>query len=451
MKGRFLFMKFKNKKLAKLLPVMLMASAFSFAAPVPTVMASPAPMALGSDVPIQAEFKDTTLIDTFDALSRLSGIPIIVSGDLTDKVTINSNGQSLATIVDNIVRAFDLSCTEKNGMIVISKDDIKSNKITETFNVEYLDLAELKSSFKTFMDEDNVSTSALNNTVTVSGNRAQVQAVRDYLKNHDVAPKQVSLQVKFVQLNQEDAKKFGITSSGTEASSGYAKFDWAKATGLWNFVYHGSVDATLNDNTGKVIARPTLAAQNGKEANIKITDRVPTLTTASSDGETTTTVTYQDVGVQLTTTPRVSLQGDDVTLDINGSVSTVTGMVTNRNVSAPQISTREVKTNIRCKNGETIIIGGLLKQEDINAINSIPILSKLPILGKLFSYTDHTKSNTELVIMITPIVEGQESNAFANDRLKTEIRPQNIHNEETMDHAEHTDRRGKDTNKSKNI
>ena len=444
-------MKISNKRLHKIIPIMLMASAFAITVPSPMTFASAQVHHLGEDISIQAEFKDTPLTDTFDALSRLSGVPIIVNGELTDKVTINANGQSLAAIIDNIVRAFDLSCTEKNGMIVISDDDTDSNKMTKTFEVEYTDLEELKEAFKTFVDEENISTSALANTITVSGNSAQIQAAQDFLSQHDKKPQQVSLQVKFVDFSKGDLKKYGIKSSGTTEGTGYAKYDWSKTSGLWNFVYHGSIDATLNDNSAKVIARPTLSTRNGKEATINITDKVPILTTTTSNNNTTTTVDYQDVGVKLTTTPRVSAVNDDVTLDISGEVSTVTGYVTNNNVSAPQISTRNVKTNIRCKNGDTIIIGGLLKQEDIKTISSIPLLSKLPILGKLFQYTEHDKRDSELVIMITPVIDGKESQAMDTDRMKKEIRPQNIHNDETMDYASNADRRGVDTKKSKNI
>ena len=428
-----------------------MASAFTFTAPSSMTFAAAQVHHLGEDIPIQAEFKDTSLTDTFDALSRLSGVPIIVNGELTDKVTINANGQSLAAIIDNIVRAFDLSCTEKNGMIVISDDDTSSNKMTKTFQVEYTDLEELKEAFKTFVDEENISISTLSNTITVSGNSAQIQAAQDFLGQHDRKPQQVSLQVKFVDFSKGDLKKYGINSSSTTEGSGYANYNWAKTSGLWNFVYHGSFDASLNDNSAKVIARPTLSTRNGKEATINITDKVPILTTTTSNNNTTTTVDYQDVGVKLTTTPRVNAVNDDVTLDISGEVSTVTGYVNNNNVSAPQISTRNVKTNIRCKNGDTIIIGGLLKQEDIKTISSIPLLSKLPILGKLFQYTEHDKKDSELVIMITPVIEGREEQALKNDRMQKEIRPQNIRNEETMDYASNADRRGVDTKKSKNI
>ena len=203
-----------------------------------------------------------------------------------------------------------------------------------------------------------------------------------------------------------------------------------------------------NDDTGKVIARPTVSTINGKEATINLSDRVPYLTTTTSNNDTTTTVTYQDIGVKLIVTPRVSDDGT-VTMTLNPSVSTITSWTSSNNVQAPNIATREVTTNVRCKSGDTIIIGGLLKREDIKSIEKLPFLGNLPILGKLFQYADHKRNDTELVVMVTPVVEGMEdSDADTSKFLKEESRPQNLHNQDSIDHALHTDRRGEDNKKT---
>ena len=213
----------------------------------------------------------------------------------------------------------------------------------------------------------------------------------------------------------------------------------------------GNISADGNDNTGKVIARPTVSTLNGKEATINLSDRVPILKTSSSNSETTTTVEYQDVGVILKTTPRVNKDTNEVTMKIDASVSTITGRVESANVSAPQISQRQVTSEIRCENGETIIIGGLLKQEDINSITNIPLLSKLPILGKLFEFRNHNKKDTELVVMLTPVIQGQETDAYSKKWFSEEKRAQNLQNDDTIDYALHTDRRGKDNRETKRI
>lgn len=436
-------MQISNAKLKKVIPVILMTSAFSFITPSNDAFAS---ARVGDDINITAEFKDTSLVDTFDALSRLSDVPIIVNGKLTDTVTMNANGQKLSSIIDNLVRAFNLSCSEKDGMIIISDKEADSNMMTETFKLNYMDFDEVKADLKTFMDESKISTSSVDNSITITGNAIQIAKAKDVIAQKDVQQDQISLQVKFVELSKEDIKKFGTKFENTS----WLEFTKVKGDAFTGFL-EGNISANGNDNTGKVIARPTVSTLNGKEATINLSDRVPILTTTSSNNETTTTVEYQDVGVILKTTPRINKETNEVTMKLDASVSTITGRVENANVSAPQISQRQVTSEIRCENGETIIIGGLLKQEDINSITNIPLLSKLPILGKLFEFRNHNKKDTELVVMLTPVIQGQESDAYSKKWFSEEKRPQNMQNEETIDHALHTDRRGNDNRETKRI
>lgn len=431
---------FKNtQKLKRAIPIMLMATITSFAAP---IMPAEAGARLGDDVYITAEFKDTPVTDTLDALSRLSDIPIVISGKLKDTVTINANGQTLTSVLDSICRAFDLTYTERDGIIVVSDKDSDDNKEVKTFNVNYLDLDTLKEQAKSFVSDDkDVVIDKTANTITVTGGPAQIQHMENILKENDVKPKQVSLQAKFVELSKSDLKKYGVSFSNSNWGT------YATDT-PWKFVYAANMNLKGNDDTGKVIARPTVSTINGKEATINLSDRVPYLTTTTSNNDTTTTVTYQDVGVKLIVTPRVSDDGT-VTMTLNPSVSTITSWTSNNNVQAPNIATREVTTNVRCKSGDTIIIGGLLKREDIKSIEKLPFLGNLPILGKLFQYADHKRDDTELVVMVTPVVEGMEdSDADTSKFLKEESRPQNLHNQDSIDHALHTDRRGEDNKKT---
>ena len=426
----------KKRNLKKIIPIMLMGATFSF-------YSSPSASAqrLGEDVPITAEFKDTTIVDTLDALSRLSGIPIVINGSLTDKVTINANGQPLTNIIDNIVNTFDLTCTEKNGMIVVSANDKKSNKMTHVFNVQYMDMNELKESIETFAAAEDVSTSIINNTLTVTGNAEVINKVQELLNAQDVKQQQVTLQAKFVEITKNEAENLGINFKN--ANWGTFSRVVGKTT-PFKFIYDAEVLGSAKDNSGKVISRPTVSTMNGKKATINLSDRVPILKTTTSNGDTTTSVDYEDVGIQMDVTPRINSKNGDVTMEISPKVSTITGWTENKNVSAPQIATREVTTNIRCKSGETIIIGGLIKQDDIQSLSKVPILGDLPLLGKLFQYKQHQKNDTELVVMITPIIEGFEDAPMESEFLKEEKHPNNIHNKDTIDRAKHTDRRGED-------
>ena len=394
---------------------------------------------LGEDVYINAEFKETKLVDVFDALSQLSDVPIICDGELTDKVAINTNGQSLASIIDGLVKAFDLTCTEDNGIYIIGDDDADANRITKTFYVEYAELSDLQNDIKTFLNTENVSLSTNDNTITVSGSNIAIKKVEELLRIRDVKQKQVTLQAKFVELSRDDAKQLGLQ---------FVNGNWGRLTNdktiPWVFTYDAYLYGSKTDDTGKVLARPTVSTMNGKTATINLSDRVPILTTSSSDGNTTTTVTYQDVGVKLVVTPRVNQETGFVTMNLEPTVSSITGWTESKNVTAPNIATREVSTSVRCRSGETVIIGGLLKKDDIMAISKVPILGDLPILGRLFQYHNHQKSDTELVVMVTPIIEGWESREDHKPYFQEESWPSNLHDKATMEYLTHADRRGRD-------
>ena len=373
-------------------------------------------------------FKDTTLTDALDALSKLSGVPIVIHGSLSsDKVTMNSEGQSLSTIMDNLSRAFDLSYIEQNGMIVVSTKEIMTT--TETFKLKYLDLDEIKEDLKTFVDDNKVSTNKADNSVTISGSAADIARARNIIEAKDVKQKQVTIQARLVELNARDSKKLGFTHSWNDIHT--------TDSHTWTFKWLTKLTAEETEGTGRVLARPTVSTINGKEAEIKIIDRVPVLTTTTSNNDRTTTVEYVDVGVTLGTTPRINEDTGYVTLDIHPSVSTITGYVTNENVNAPQTAQREVKTTLRVRSGETVIIGGLLKSDDIMSLTKIPILGDLPIFGKLlFQYKNHEKVETELVVMLTPYIEGADE--FRTDEKRTHT----IHSEDTMDRVQNLDRKG---------
>lgn len=149
----------------------------------------------------------------------------------------------------------------------------------------------------------------------------------------------------------------------------------------------GAHEETLSN--GKVLARPNVTTFDGRQAKIMMGDKVPVFTSSSdstdTDADTTMTVEYKDVGIQLDVLPRINEEDKEtITMVIKPSVSTITEWVESGNNKAPQISERSAETTIRVKSGETILLGGLLKEEEIKNIKQIPILAKIPLLGELF-------------------------------------------------------------------
>ncbi|MEM7817026.1 MAG: secretin N-terminal domain-containing protein [Candidatus Aenigmatarchaeota archaeon] len=158
----------------------------------------------------------------------------------------------------------------------------------------------------------------------------------------------------------------------------------------------------------KIIASPSLAVVNNQEAKIHIGERQAYITTTTTTGTTTKTVseevTYVDVGVKLSVIPTINDEGY-ITIKIKPEISSVIGTVTTSSGNTvPIIDTNTAETTVIAKDRSTIIIGGLGREEKIGSSEGVPILSKIPIFGFLFRSGVVSKEHVELVIMLTPII-----------------------------------------------
>ena len=164
----------------------------------------------------------------------------------------------------------------------------------------------------------------------------------------------------------------------------------------------------------KILSNPTISVINNQEAKIHVGERRAFVTTTTTAGTNSTTVseevTYVDVGIQLSITPIINDDGY-VTMNVKPEISSVIGNITtSSNNLIPIIDTSTAETTVIAKDGATIMIGGLGKEERTEDTKQLPILSKIPLLGGLFRSTTKKAEHTELLIMLTPII-------FEGDRL----------------------------------
>jgi type II secretory pathway component GspD/PulD (secretin) len=158
----------------------------------------------------------------------------------------------------------------------------------------------------------------------------------------------------------------------------------------------------------KIMASPSLAVINNQEAKIHIGERRAYITTTTTTGTTTSTVseevTYVDVGVRLSVIPTISDDGY-ITIKIKPEISSVIGYVTSSSGNAiPILDTNTAETTVIAKDGSTIIIGGLGREERTENSQQTPFLGKIPFLGFLFRQKTETTTHVELIIMLTPII-----------------------------------------------
>ncbi|HBO96918.1 MAG TPA: hypothetical protein DE315_00330 [Candidatus Omnitrophica bacterium] len=161
----------------------------------------------------------------------------------------------------------------------------------------------------------------------------------------------------------------------------------------------------------QILSNPKIAVTNNQEAKIHVGERQAYVTTTTTSGQSTTTVseevTFVDVGIQLLVTPTINDEGF-VTMKVKPEISSVVSSLTTPSGNTiPIIDTSTAETTVMVKDGSTIIIGGMVREEKTSSSSGVPFLSKIPLIGLIFSSTANAKERTELLVMLTPhIVSG---------------------------------------------
>lgn len=366
----------------------------------------------------------TPLVEALRALGYKSNKNLIVNGDLDGTIAMHMEDTDFDTVLRALSRSNDVSyeyLDDSKQTVLIAPTDSMSS--IETFKLKHIDPETAAKQIALLTEADKVMADKENHTLTVSGSSSLLYQVRQELEKVDVASQQVNIQAMVVELSKGNSRNLGLS---------YLSNPWSKDTSIggyngFKFSVSGQHEETLSN--GKVLARPNVTVFDGRKATILMGDKVPVFTSSSdstdSDSSTTMTVEYKEVGVKLEVLPRINeMDKQTITLVIKPSVSTISQWVESGNNKAPQISERSAETTVRVKNGETILIGGLLKNEEIKSIKQIPFLSKIPILGELFKSRSTEKKDTEVVIAITPKIVYDE---FGRPRVETQTSTKNLH------------------------
>ncbi|MBU0502294.1 MAG: type II and III secretion system protein [Candidatus Margulisbacteria bacterium] len=201
---------------------------------------------------------------------------------------------------------------------------------------------------------------------------------------------QVLIEAKVLEISESNATKLGLS--------------YGQQTGF--FIVGEELTANLKaliaEGSAKVVASPRIATLDDHEAVINIGSRIPyALPVTSGSSSTQWTIDYIDAGVIFKITPQISSDGY-ITAAIQPEVSSISEWRTTSAGDFPVISTRNARSTLRVKDGETIVVGGLISESERDNISKIPVLGQLPVLGLLFQNKTTEKAKTEIVFMITP-------------------------------------------------
>jgi len=250
--------------------------------------------------------------------------------------------------------------------------------------------------------------------------------LRATIEELDLRPAQVLLEVHVAEIRLDEATQYGInwsifaaTTDGRESVTGrlgQQRFEDDELQGVDDFLLRairlsddldvrGVIRALATDAEVNVLSQPHIVALNNEEARILVGSQVPFTqsTRTGLDVVVDQTVQYRDVGTQLTIVPTINADGY-VTFRILQEVSALTAQTVSAALGAQVISTREAETSALVRNGQTVVIGGLIDQSDEVVESGIPILKDIPLLGYFFKSRTTQRVRTELAIFVTPYV-----------------------------------------------
>ena len=272
-----------------------------------------------------------------------------------------------------------------------------------------------------------------NNAIVIFATPRDFALIEDALRKLDVPPLQVMIDASISEVTLNHTLQYGIQWAfqagrlGGALSQGSPITTTNPTTGAvtttnpgpqqnfpgLSFLYQGNNwSATFNALAAvtdvTVLSAPKLMVLNNHTATIEVGDQVPisngsAVSTLTTGAPIVTSIEYQDTGIILKITPRVNSSGL-VLLDIAQEVSEVEPQQTTATIDSPTISMRKISTSVAVQDGETVALGGLIKNEVQKGRSTIPLLGSIPILGHLFGDTTGGLLRTELVVLLTPHV-----------------------------------------------
>ncbi|MFH1360900.1 MAG: secretin N-terminal domain-containing protein [Candidatus Omnitrophota bacterium] len=355
------------------------------------------------------QLKHASAADTINLLTQVKGVVGKVIADEKSNTLVLIDTPDKLDSMEELIRQIDVPIE------------------TKVFDLSYANAEEIAGKINEALTRNvgTVKFDARSNKVFVTDTPQKLKAVEEIIKAFDEKHKEVSIEAKIIQLTLSDQYKMGVDweaiVSDYHALDLTGSFDILTSSDKKGKLSVGTIsaddytvliEALDSVGTTNILSSPSITVINNEEAKILVGSTEPyvtTTTTTPASGATTTaeSVNFIDVGVKLYVTPTIHNDGY-ITMQIKPEVSSVTRfLTTGNNNTIPVVETSEAETKVMVKDGVTIVIGGLIKDEKIETVNKVPLLGDIPLLGLAFRNKDKLLRKTEIIIFLTPkIISG---------------------------------------------
>ncbi len=296
------------------------------------------------------------------------------------------------------------------------KDKTASKTDESKSNVRTDQNTEQKNASGTLRGDVRIIADKTRNALLIEAVPSDYHLIEGILRRIDVLPRQVLIEVIIAEISLDNKDELGMEWSYDKSlgeGKGLSLLTGNIGSGGLKFKvgddrWWAQFSALASKNNLNVLSAPVLLASDNKEATINVTDQIPVpsaeyLYDSGTTGVTQTNIQYRDTGIILTVTPHINERGL-VSMDMAQEVSEVGDDKTVAGKIYPTFRERKVTTTLTVKHGQTIVIGGLMREQSKKGINGVPFLSQIPFIGFLFGKDETQSVKTELILLITPRV-----------------------------------------------
>ncbi len=385
--------------------------------------------------PISLDVQDADIQTVLRSLSSFSGSNIVASPRVEGKVTVRLEQVPWKEALGVILRAHSFDFVEEDGVFRIdTSEELREEKLAhqrarkqvEELSVlelglvplKYANAEEVKDALKKMLtDRGNIDVDVRTNSLLINDVTDRVALIGEMARQLDSRTPQVEINARLVDMSVKATKELGINwglsnfkpGGMNVAGSGVINnslqnpaADVAVASVQdWGELMF-KVQALENSNDARLISNPVITTTDNREAKILVGQKIP-LIVSDEAGNAITQLTT--IGIMLQVTPHINSE-DRITLDIHNEVSDLSSQATVQ--GGVIINTSESDTRVLVANGETAIVGGLIRKVENQLENGVPVLKDIPLLGALFKHSSTTNDDRELVVFVTPRIVTDE-------------------------------------------
>lgn len=390
-----------------------------------------------NDRNVEIHISNANVTDILKGLLEDSGYNLIITSKIADESIprIDLKNIKLSDAFTLLLKLKNLGVKKIGKTIFLAESD-KLNSIgltdsvIKSYKISNMKPSEADAKIKEFYVEPNkppkIVVSDPTNTLAVIGRPSDIEFLDSIISSVDIPIPQVMIEVKMIELSEDASntlsfsygfgqKQLGAAFNNSASTAGAAAGgDAVKSSGvtlsfdaLRDFTanFNASVNSLVSKGKAKILTSPRLATQNGKQATFQATQQAPIIKTTQTALGQTQDVSSIAIGETISVTPLlIDPSTGYVTLDIAPQISNRGKDVIVNGNPVPETLTRNLKTIMKTRSGEAVILAGIKRRNNSTASSKIPFLGDIPFLGALFGANSWSDSETEIIIMVTPYI-----------------------------------------------